>query len=395
MDPSPSSPDRDFAAALERHQAGQLVEAAGLYERALADRPGHYDARRLLGLVRLQQGRAPEAERLLREAIAAAPENAKAYDNLAVVLHSLHRAEEALSASRKAVELAPANPGFLLNLGNLYIEMGRRPDAIHAFRRAVDAAPDNAGIHQRLAAELLRVGDAAGALRHLDKSFGLGGADAHGVALKAAALAAAGDAEAYQALTDFDRLVVSRQVDEAHGFPSLAAFHEALAAHVIERAAAGGTSDELLAASVPCAAALRRVIEYEVGARLRALPAAGHPFADGAPRQWRIDTWAVATRRQDHEEIELDQIRPQAWLSGVYYVQLSEPARPRPKANEGWLEFGRAPDDISAVASPDIRLVQPAAGMLLTFPSYIWRRTLPFETKQDRISIGFDVIPTG
>jgi Flp pilus assembly protein TadD len=392
MDPTPSSPDRDFAAALEHHKVGQLVEAADLYERILAAAPNHHEARRLLGLACFQQGRATDAERLLRAAIASAPENAKAYDNLAVVLHSLRRADEALSASRKAVELAPANPGFLLNLGNLYIEMGRRPDAIDAFRRAVRAAPDDAGIHRRLAAELLRVGDAVGALRHLDTSFGLGAADAHGVALKAAALAAAGDIEAYQALTDFDRLVVSRDVGDAHGFPSQAAFHEALAGHVAEHAVGGGTAEGLLAASVPCAAALRRVIEDEIGLRLRTLPAAGHPFADGAPRQWRIDAWAVATRRQDHEEIELDQIRPQAWLSGVYYVRLSEPARPKAKANEGWLEFGRAPDDISAVASPDVRLLQPAEGMLLTFPAYIWRRTLPFETKQDRISIGFDVI---
>lgn len=394
MDPNPSPSDRDVAEAFERHRAGQLAEAAALYARALAADPAHYDARRLLGLALLQQGRAREAERPLREAIALAPDNAKAYDNLAVVLHALQRHDEALSASRKAVELAPAVAGFLVNLGNLYIQLERRTDAIDAFRRAITADPDDAGVHQRLAMELLRVGDAVGALRHLDRYFALGGRSAHGVALKAIALAAAGDMEASQALTDFDQLVVSRQVSEVPGFPSVGAFNEALAAHVAGTAA-GGAAEGLLAASAPCIAALRRLIEDEVAARQRTLPAAGHPFADGAPRQWHINAWAVATRRQDHEEIEIDQIHPQAWLSGVYYVHLSEPSQRKPRQNEGWIEIGRGPDDISPVASPDVRLIQPAEGLLLTFPSYIWRRNLPFETKRDRISIGFDVMPAG
>lgn len=395
MDPSLSSPDHDVAAALERHKAGQLVEAAGLYERALAANPAHYEARRLLGLAFFQQGRAREAERQLRAAIAAAPENAKAYDNLAVVLHALGRNDDALSASRKAVELAPANAPFLVNLANVYVEMERRADAIAAFRRAAAAAPDSADIHRRLAAELLREGDAAGAVRHLDRCFALGGTNAQGIALKATALAAAGDTAGHAALMDFDRLVVSRQVDDVPGFASLAAFNEALASHAIGATSDANAADGLLASSAPCVAALRRLIEDEIAARRGALPAAGHPFTDGAPRQCRINAWAVATRRQDHEEIELDQIQPQAWLSGVYYVQLSEPLKSKPKANEGWIEIGRAPDDISPVASPDVRLIQPAEGLLLTFPSYVWRRTLPFETKRERISIGFDVIATG
>jgi hypothetical protein len=31
--------------------------------------------------------------------------------------------------------------------------------------------------------------------------------------------------------------------------------------------------------------------------------------------------------------------------------------------------------------------------MLLTFPSYFWYRTLPFDSDEERISIAFDLIP--
>lgn len=394
-----SSAETDFADGLARHKAGQLAEAVGLYERALAADPRHYEARRLLGLATFQAGRPDDAERLLREAISAAPENAKAYDNLAVVLHAMQRDDEALPALRKAVELAPGNNAFLINLGNLFVEMGRRADAIDAFRRAATANPRDADIHQRLASELLKEGDAAGALRHVDACLGLGGVNSAVLALKGLALAAAADLDGYMSLMDFDRLIVTRDIGGAHGFPSLAAFNEALATYVsnnstlhAEGTTVNGldTAADLLASSEPCVAALRGFIYSEIEARLRTLPPAGHPFTDTAPKEWRTEFWGVKMWRQGHQVIHIHQ---KAWLSGVYYVQLPEIVRPGQKGNNGWIEFGRGPEDITPVTPPNVRLMQPVEGLLITFPSYVWHRTIPFEAKRDRISIAFDVIP--
>lgn len=397
---SPPSPaETEFADALARHRAGQIAEAAGLYERVLAADAGHHEARRLLGLACFQAGRPQDAERLLRETISAAPGNAKAYDNLAVVLHVMRRDDEALPALRKAVELEPENGAFLVNLGNLFLEMGRRADALDAFRRGAALDPRNADIHQRLASELLRAGDAAGSVRHADTCLALGGSNATVLAIKGLALAAAGDPEAYTALMDFDRLIVCKPIPDNHGFPSLAAFNEALAAHVSgnstlhnEGTTVNGmdTSSQLLESPEPCIVALRRIVHDAIETRLRTLPPAGHPFADSAPRQWRTESWGVKMWRQGHQVIHIHQ---KAWLSGVYYVQLPEIVRPGQKGNNGWIEFGRGPDDLSAVTPPNIRTIQPVEGLLITFPSYVWHRTIPFEAKRDRISIAFDVIP--
>ncbi len=400
MPPSPSSAETDFAEALARHKAGQLAEAAGLYERTLAADPGHYEARRLLGLAWFQGGRPRDAEKLLREAIKLSPENAKAYDNLAVVLHALQRDDEALPALRKAVDLAPENNAFLVNLGKLFVEMGRRTDAIDAFRRAAAANPRDPEIQYQLASELLKTGDASGALRHADACLASGGWNSGVFALKGLALAAAGDDAGYGTLMDFDRLIVPRPIGEAHGFPSLAAFNEALANHVATNStlhAAGttvngmDTSPHLLDSPEPCVVALRRFIDGEIEARVRNLPPAGHPFADRAPRQWRLESWGVKMWRQGHQVVH---IHHKAWLSGVYYVQLPEIVRPGQKGNNGWIEFGRGPEDLSPVTPPNIRLIQPVEGLLISFPSYVWHRTIPFEAKKDRISIAFDVIPT-
>jgi thioredoxin-like negative regulator of GroEL len=387
-----------FDQAVARHHAGQLAEAADLYQQTLAADPTHYDARRLLGLVAFQRGQARDAERLLREAIRLAPDNAKGYDNLAVVLHSLKRDDEALPALRKAVDLAPTNPLFLVNLGNLLGEMARPADAVDAFRRAVAATPDNADIHQRLASELLKAGDAALALRHLDTALRLGGPNTTYLALKAVALGTTGAADAFHELMDYDRLVVCRHIGEVHGAPSLQDFNQALAAVVMDSSSLhhdhttinGLDTTEILDLPHPSTAALRRFIYSEIEARLQSLPAAPHPFAAMAPSTWGTKSWGVKMWRQGYQ---VTHIHHKAWLSGVYYVQMPEIVRPGQKGNDGWIEFGRGPDDLSPVAPPELRLIQPVLGMLITFPSYVWHRTIPFESKRERISIAFDVVP--
>ncbi len=390
---------QDFSAALAQHQSGRLAEAEDAYRGVLAAEPQHVDALRLLGVLRFQRGDAAEAERLLRQVIAISPENAKAYDNLAFVLHAAGRDAEALPALRRAVELAPTNDAFLANLGNLFIEMHRTADAVETLRRAAAVNPGNAAVHEHLGSELLKTGDAGSALRHLDACISLGAANSSVFAHKAIALTELGDTEGLRALVDLDRLVICRDIGDGHGFPSLADFNAELARAVsgsatlhAEVTTVNGldTTSDLLNSPESCIGALRGFIYSEIERRLRELPGAGHPFAVTAPKRWRTESWGVKMWRQGHQVTHIHQ---KAWLSGVYYVQLPEIVRPGQKGNDGWIEFGRGPSDLYTVGQPETRLIQPVEGMLITFPSYVWHRTIPFEAARDRISIAFDVIP--
>jgi len=392
-----TSGDAEFAVAVQHHQAGRFDAAAALYEQILATDPGYMEARRLLAVLHFQRGNAGEAETLLRQVIATAPENAKAYDNLAFVLHGRGHLGEAVSLLRKAAELAPDNDAILFNLGNLYAELGRTRDAIQALQRAAAANGANIEARQRLATELLKTGNAPAALRHLEACVALGAADSAVYAHIAIALADMGDESRLNALVDLERFVVCRQIGDRHGFASLGEFNAALASHIAGNSTLhdegttvnGMDTFEVLTSAEPHVVALKAFIEDEIGNRLQALPDAPHPFAQAAPKRWRIESWGVKMWRQGHQ---VTHIHKKAWLSGVYYVQLPEIIRPRQKGHDGWIEFGQGPADLYAVARPPVRLIQPIEGMLVTFPSYIWHRTLPFESKRDRISIAFDAI---
>jgi hypothetical protein len=82
-----------------------------------------------------------------------------------------------------------------------------------------------------------------------------------------------------------------------------------------------------------------------------------------------------------------------AWVSGVYYVQLPEPVKHSPTTQDGWIEFGRGPEDLFWDSAPRTRRIQPEEGLLIAFPSYAWHRTLPIDDPCERLCISFNVVP--
>jgi lipoprotein NlpI len=390
-----------MASAIAEHQAGRFAEAEALYRQVLDRQPQDVDALRLLGVVRFQRGDVPAAERLLRQALSIAPNYAKAHDNLAYVYNGAGRNDEALAAVRRAVELAPDSDAFVFNLGSLLITTKQTAEGVEALRRTIALNPRHASAHQLLGTTLLKLGDARGALQHLDAMVTMGAATSGVHAHRAIALAELDDQAALNELVNLDRLIKPAHIGAAHGFPSLQAFDEALAAHVADNITLhkdrttvhGLDTGEILESSEPCVVALKRFIYGQIEARLRDLPEPCHPFAANAPRRWGTQSWGVKMWRQGYQ---VSHIHQKAWLSGVYYVQMPEVVREDQVGHEGWIEFGRGPEYMYRHGLPPLRLIRPVEGMMLSFPSYFWHRTIPFDdVSRDRICIAFDVIGTG
>lgn len=139
---------RDSAAwaeqALALHQAGQLKEAALLYDRALAQRPKDAALLGLAGALQLQAGKAGLALKLLRRALAERPGHADTLHNLGAALMKLDQAGEAAEAFAAVTRLAPASPGAWMGLGQALRAQGAREAAMAAFRRVLAIAPDHA-----------------------------------------------------------------------------------------------------------------------------------------------------------------------------------------------------------------------------------------------------------
>jgi tetratricopeptide (TPR) repeat protein len=136
--------------AIQRHQAGRLAEAEGIYRQILARQPNEPNALHFLGLI-AQQSRKPDlAAQLIRQSLAVSPNNVAAYFNLGNVLKSQGKIDEAAGAYSKAIQLKPDYAEAHFELGMMRVAQGNLQSAAEAFSSAIRLKPDNADAHNNL-----------------------------------------------------------------------------------------------------------------------------------------------------------------------------------------------------------------------------------------------------
>lgn len=122
---------------IERHRAGRVEEAEGLYRRALRLAPGHPDAENLLGVCARQRGDLTAALGHAGRAVAAVPDSALFQANHGAALAEAGRLGEAIGALRRALALNPADAMSLRNLGQAMTAAGQARAAMEPLREAV------------------------------------------------------------------------------------------------------------------------------------------------------------------------------------------------------------------------------------------------------------------
>lgn len=87
----------------------------------------------------------------------------------------------------------------------------------------------------------------------------------------------------------------------------------------------------------------------------------------------------------------VNHIHSEGWISSAYYA--SVPAETQSgEGKAGWIKFGEPPF-VTAPEAPPQKWIQPEAGLLVLFPSYLWHGTEPISEGATRITAPFDVVP--
>ncbi|HVZ78762.1 MAG TPA: tetratricopeptide repeat protein [Gemmatimonadaceae bacterium] len=90
------------------------------------------------------------------------------YLNEALALERQGDYDAALTSYRLALRDHPNDPKILQNMAIAYSRTSRMEDAIRCYRKALELAPNLSGAHYGLAYLLLKRGDRAGAMQHLE-----------------------------------------------------------------------------------------------------------------------------------------------------------------------------------------------------------------------------------
>lgn len=104
-----------------------------------------------------------------------------------------------------------------------------------------------------------------------------------------------------------------------------------------------------------------------------------------APTHASLNAWSILLFKDGHQTRH---IHPDGWISGVFYVST-------PGVNEtaGALRLAMPPRNLPGTTPWPERVIVPAAGDLVLFPSWTEHETIPHQSDSPRICLAFDMLP--
>lgn len=392
----------ELARGLALAQLDRLEEAEQAFAAAAALRPRNAETQ--LNLARVRQARGdPDFTRSLAAVVREAPEDVRLQEVLSALLLRAGRGDVAELLLREQLKLAPRPvPYMRFMLSQVLRETQRLPEAETEALEAAAALPEDARVVENLISILLSRGRPDEALAFIRTQRARDPLAQGWLAYEATAARLLGQ-PTYRELYDYQRFVRVYELQPPSGFASMvelnAALQELLARrqrrhiHPLRASQRNGsqTARNLVADSEPAIQALMRAFEDPIRAYLAALgTAADHPFtARNNGAALLAGAWSV---RLDRGGFHINHFHDQGWISSAYYVQVPDESSDE-GLKSGWLKLGepRFPTPEAGVGC----WVQPHAGQLVLFPSYMWHGTSPILGAQPRTAVSFDAVPAG
>ena len=432
---APDNPIATHTLAVALNAANQPEEAERVVRQTLGrTRPTavmhHTHARSLISLERFDQ-----AELALRECVKLEPRRAEAHDSLAQLIWmrtgniteatrvldqalEKHQHDDALWATKAALLQGAGDarggytclatraarpqphPMLLIRAGLAALEF-EPVTALNLAEQAMRAQPNNPTARKLLCAAYLGVGDGAAAMVECATLLKATPDDQYLIAMQTTALRLLNDPR-YEALCDYDKMVLSQILETPPGWSDLSSFLTELTARLnalhnphghrlLYQSLRQGTetTQDLSRSQDPVIQALFHAFAAPI-ARYRDHIGQGEDALRrrnrGASRY--NGSWSVRLHSAGYHT---SHVHPRGWISSACYIQLPDSMRAGRTA-EGILSFG-APGLLTTPALNAEWSVRPEVGLLVLFPSYFWHGTLPFHSEQPRLTVAFDVVP--
>ncbi|NCZ64121.1 MAG: hypothetical protein EBY62_10090 [Cellvibrionales bacterium] len=208
------------------------------------------------------------------------------------------------------------------------------------------------------------------------------------------------DAE-YRALVDYDNMIKVRQIAMPEEFDSdadgLAFFRESLLRlhttqhHPAEQSMIHGTQtlDDLFSRRDAAIQKLTAALSDQLYSIISSMPKDDvNPLFRRNTGNFKFsDSWSVRLWRDGFHK---NHFHSQGWLSSAFYLTVPSAVG---CGGEGWIKFGEPGFKAREPLSPQY-WVKPREGCLVVFPSYLWHGTEPLKTASERVTVGYDILPT-
>jgi tetratricopeptide (TPR) repeat protein len=297
--------------------------------------------------------------------------------------------------------MAPERADITNALARSLLVQSRFDESFPLFSQAIAAEPNEARHRNDLGEALLRSGEHKEAARVLEEALKLAPYDQIALAYLALAYRETGDSR-YDSLMNIERFVREYEIAPPAGFTDIASFNQALAEELeqlhtryvapIDQTLQNGTqtAGALFARKGRALEAVREKIREAVADYIQNLPdGADHPMLARKDSKFAFSgSWSC---RLHSAGFHNNHVHNQGWISSAYYAALPDVVASG-NQGQGALKFAESKFRLGERDRPG-RIVQPKVGKLVLFPSYFWHGTVPFQSRDMRLTIAFDVTP--
>jgi Flp pilus assembly protein TadD len=380
-------------------QLYRMEEAGKAFAEAVAINPLDIEAQINLARMRFMQGEEDFA-RDISAAASAHGDDPRLQMLAGIVLRRAGDFQGAESVLRDLLARQNVQPEAHAALAEVLHEMGRLEEAEQEALAAARAAPRDPSVNETLVSILLARGRANAALPYIRSQRAQQPFEQGWLAYEATAARLLGH-DLYPELYDYDRLVRVFELEPPPGWTSIEELNTALIealnvrhqfpTHPLDQSLRHGSQTARSMLTDPDVA-IRAVIKAFQGPLEEYRQAIGtdpdHPISVRNRASATITgAWSVQLRR---EGFHVNHVHPEGWISSAYYVSVPEEVRDE-TLKSGWIKFGEPRFPVPGAEAE--RIVQPRAGLLVLFPSYMWHGTNPIHGGEPRTTIAFDAKP--
>jgi uncharacterized protein (TIGR02466 family) len=418
-------PDLYFNLAIALTNINQLEEAEAAYRQAIKLQPSFFEAHGNLGTLLQRQGKLDEAIQSYQTGLRINPQDARGYFNLGTVLRDKGLLDEAVQHYQKAIALFPNYTDAYNNLGETYRDQGNMPDAVLQYQEALARNPQHANANYNMAEFLYLAKRYAEAIPYFEQSqlddwqerilyclykdsqfdtfrqkrdalikqaphtspFLATLSTHYSINFK--------EQDPYTFCSNGLAFVYHRAIPElAEGSPLLQSLlHDIHHADIAERKQARLTNGKQSAGNLfkrPEASfrALSALIKRTFAEYRQHFASADCALITAFPDTLEFtSSWYVKMQQGGHLNGHIHEI---GWISGAVYLAMPETEDER----EGAFEYGTHGDEYPQLHTDfPTAYIKPKVGDIVLFPSSLFHRTIPFNAKEERICVAFDLKP--
>ncbi len=377
------------------------LAAIDAYRSAVARNPADLDSHRNLNSLLWQQDLLEDHLKSYEDALNRDPSLESLWRAYAIALNQKEDYEEAERIVRKGLRFCSASSDLRALLGFALEGQGRWDEVLETLQEAIGipgADPDHEVSYARA---LLACNRPEEALQHAQSGALKMPFNQRALAYLGLCWRILGD-ERDAILNDYENMVGVYELPIPQGHASSTEFNEQLAAllnrlhvgkrHPPEQTLRGGsqTTGDLFVRSEQEIRDLVAGLETCIREHIGRFPVdSQHPLYVRRSDTFDFSaSWSVRLTRNGYHTMH---IHPLGWISSAYYVQVPGEVSESEDFGGG-LKFGEPDIDIGPQGAAR-RQIQPRAGRLALFPSYMWHGTVPFQSDEPRMTVAFDVVP--